>query len=152
MNYTVTISISCLLASQKILKFRISVGSSEVLVRPSNLHPCFFPPPRSSSVWFLPPALLPRLDTILSASIYASLLPRRRSTTSVDSLLALLQVTSSLAKWGEDIPPIGNENHEQSGNPEIIHGRDCQALEEKEVASDTASQLHRPSEKASGGQ
>ena len=39
MNYTVTISISCLLASQKILKFRISVGSSEVLVRPSDLHP-----------------------------------------------------------------------------------------------------------------
>jgi len=40
MNYTVTISISYLLASQKILKFRISVGSSEILVRPSDLHPC----------------------------------------------------------------------------------------------------------------
>ncbi len=38
MNYTVTISISYLLASQKILKFRISVGSSEVLVRSSDLH------------------------------------------------------------------------------------------------------------------
>ncbi len=39
MNYTISSSVSCLLASQKILKFRISVGSSEVLVRPSNLHP-----------------------------------------------------------------------------------------------------------------
>ncbi len=39
MNYTVTISISHLLAPQKTLKFRISVGPSEVLVRPSNLHP-----------------------------------------------------------------------------------------------------------------
>ena len=39
MNYTVTISISCLLASQKTLIYRISVRSSEVLVRPSDLCP-----------------------------------------------------------------------------------------------------------------
>ncbi len=39
MNYTVTISISRLLAPQKTLKFRISVGPSEVLVRPSDLCP-----------------------------------------------------------------------------------------------------------------
>ncbi len=39
MNYTVTISISCLLASQKILIYQISVRSFEVLVRPSDLCP-----------------------------------------------------------------------------------------------------------------
>ncbi len=38
MNYTILSSVSCLLALQKTLKFRISVGLSEVLVRPSDLH------------------------------------------------------------------------------------------------------------------
>ncbi len=39
MNYTVTISISRLLAPQKTLIYRISVRPSEVLVRPSDLCP-----------------------------------------------------------------------------------------------------------------
>ncbi len=39
MNYTISSSVSRLLALQKTLKFRISVGPSEVLVRPSDLHP-----------------------------------------------------------------------------------------------------------------
>jgi len=39
MNYTISSSVSCLLALKKTLKFRISVGPSEVLVRPSDLCP-----------------------------------------------------------------------------------------------------------------
>ncbi len=38
MNYTILSSVSYLLALQKILKFRISVELSEVLVRSFNLH------------------------------------------------------------------------------------------------------------------
>ena len=37
MNYTVTISISCLLASQKTLIYQISVRPFKILVRPSDL-------------------------------------------------------------------------------------------------------------------
>ena len=37
MNYTVIVSISCLLASQKILIYQISIRSSKILVRPSDL-------------------------------------------------------------------------------------------------------------------